>query len=153
MLLGWAGADRDKAVLKYAEVLAQRGYASVRSVQPLLTAFSPLASARRRWALALLRYLEEQHLWPQRRLVLFAFSNGEIGRVGERDECGNLKSCTSCVPFERLVAVKHSLLLHRPSAPSRRAVRGGAADADCRERPAVSGTTARRQLPGLMCMQ
>lgn len=77
VLLGWAAADRDKAVLKYAELLAQRGYASVRSVQPLLTAFSPLALTRRRWALSLLSYLEQQRLWPQRRLVLFAFSNGE----------------------------------------------------------------------------
>ncbi|PRW59268.1 transmembrane 53-A-like [Chlorella sorokiniana] len=48
VLLGWAAADRDKAVFK------------------------------RNWALALLRYLEDQGLWPHRPLVLFAFSNGGL---------------------------------------------------------------------------
>ena len=95
MLLGWAAADRDKAVFKYAELLAQSGYASVRSVQPLFTAFSPFGLTRRRWALALLRYLEERQLWPQRRLVLFAFSNGE----GQSVAAGMMWHCRSKQTF------------------------------------------------------
>lgn len=34
VLLGWVGAQRDGALLKYADFLAEQGYASVRSVQP-----------------------------------------------------------------------------------------------------------------------
>ena len=74
--MGWVGAQRDGALLKYAELLTQQGYTTVRSVQPTVIAFSPLAGGRRRWALALLQFLEQQGLWPQRRLVLYAFSNG-----------------------------------------------------------------------------
>lgn len=76
VLLGWVGAQRDGALLKYADFLAEQGYPSVRSVQPTGTAFSPFERARRSWALALLAYLRSQQLWPQRRLVLYAFSNG-----------------------------------------------------------------------------
>ncbi|KAL4451602.1 hypothetical protein ABPG75_007264 [Micractinium tetrahymenae] len=76
VLLGWVGAQRDGALLKYADFLAEQGYSSVRSVQPTGTAFSPFERTRRSWALALLSYLQAQQLWPQRRLVLYAFSNG-----------------------------------------------------------------------------
>lgn len=34
VLLGWVGAQRDGALLKYADFLAEQGYTSVRSVQP-----------------------------------------------------------------------------------------------------------------------
>lgn len=61
---------------KYAELLAELGYPTVRSVQPTSYLFSPVAAPRRRWALALLAFLEERRLCPGRRLVLFAFSNG-----------------------------------------------------------------------------
>ncbi|PRW20960.1 26S proteasome regulatory subunit [Chlorella sorokiniana] len=74
--MGWVGAQRDGALLKYAELLAARGYSSVRSVQPTSTAFSPFAGGRRRWALAMMAFLQQQALWPQRRLVFYAFSNG-----------------------------------------------------------------------------
>lgn len=74
--MGWVGAQRDGALLKYAEFLAQHGYPSVRSVQPTPVAFAPIALPRRRWALALLAFLQEHSLWPQRQLVLYAFSNG-----------------------------------------------------------------------------
>lgn len=74
--MGWVGAERDGALLKYAQLLAEVGYASVRSVAPQAVLFSPLAGGRRRWALGLLRFLGARGLWPQRRLVLFAFSNG-----------------------------------------------------------------------------
>lgn len=76
MLLGWVGAQRDGTLLKYAELLAKHGYTTVRGVQPTGTAFSPFASSRRNFALGLLGYLQRRGLWPQRRLVLFAFSNG-----------------------------------------------------------------------------
>ncbi|KAL4433428.1 hypothetical protein ABPG77_010281 [Micractinium sp. CCAP 211/92] len=76
VLLGWVGAQRDGALLKYADFLAEQGYASVRSVQPTGTAFSPFERPRRSWALALLSFLRARQLWPQRRLVLYAFSNG-----------------------------------------------------------------------------
>lgn len=76
VLMGWVEAQRDGALLKYAELLAGAGYPSCRSVQPTATAFSPLDRTRRGWALALLRHLEAHGLWPQRRLVLYAFSNG-----------------------------------------------------------------------------
>lgn len=74
--MGWVGAARDGPLLKYAELLAQHGYPSVRSVQPMATAFSPFDGPRRRWALSLLGFLEAQQLWPQHRLVLYSFSNG-----------------------------------------------------------------------------
>ena len=76
VLLGWVGANRDSALLKYAELLARHGYPSVRSVQPTPVAISPFEAARRRWALALLGFLEQHSLWPQRQLVLYCFSNG-----------------------------------------------------------------------------
>ena len=76
--MGWVGAQRDGALLKYAELLAAHGYSSVRSVQPTATAFSPLASGRRRWALGMMAFLQQQALWPQRRLVFYAFSNGGL---------------------------------------------------------------------------
>ena len=76
VLLGWVGTDRDGPLLKYAELLAAHGYCSCRSVQPVGTAFSLLERPRRQWAQSLLAFLEEQRLWPQRRLVLYAFSNG-----------------------------------------------------------------------------
>jgi hypothetical protein len=76
VLMGWVDASRDGALLKYAELLAGAGYASVRSVQPTATAFSAFDRARRGWALQLLAFLQEKQLWPQRRLVLYAFSNG-----------------------------------------------------------------------------
>ncbi len=43
---------------------------------PTGTAFSPFERPRRSWALALLSFLRARQLWPQRRLVLYAFSNG-----------------------------------------------------------------------------
>ncbi len=77
VLMGWVGAQRDGALLKYAELLAVHGYSSVRSVQPTATSFSPFPAGRRRWALAMMAFLDQQALWPQRRLVFYAFSNGE----------------------------------------------------------------------------
>lgn len=76
VLMGWVGATRDGALLKYAELLAKAGYSSCRSVQPTDVAFSPFDSTRRAWAVALLTYLKRQQLWPQRRIILYAFSNG-----------------------------------------------------------------------------
>lgn len=70
------GAQRDGPLLRYAQLLQQHGYTSVRSVMPLATAFSPLEGGRRRWALALLAFLQHRRLWPHRALVLYAFSNG-----------------------------------------------------------------------------
>lgn len=78
VLMGWVGAQRDGALLKYAELLAAHGYSSVRSVQPTATAFSPLAGGRQRWALGMMAFLQQQALWPQRRLVFYAFSNGGL---------------------------------------------------------------------------
>ena len=74
--MGWVGAQRDGALLKYAEYLAEQGYPSVRSVQPTPIAFAPLDLPRRCWALAMLWSLEVAGLWPQRQLVLYSFSNG-----------------------------------------------------------------------------
>ena len=74
--MGWVGAQRDGSLLKYAEFLAGQGYPTLRSVQPTPVAFAPLDLPRRRWALAMLRCLEGQGLWPQRQLVLYSFSNG-----------------------------------------------------------------------------
>lgn len=89
--MGWVDASRDGALLKYAELLAAAGYVSVRSVQPTATAFSPFDRTRRAWALQLLAFLQQQQLWPQRRLVLYAFSNGgafvveQLQLLAERD--------------------------------------------------------------------
>ena len=74
--MGWVGAQRDGALLKYAEFLAEQGYPTLRSVQPTPVAFAPFDLPRRRWALAMLHCLEELGLWPQRQMVLFSFSNG-----------------------------------------------------------------------------
>lgn len=92
VLMGWVGAQRDGALLKYAQLLAGHGYTTVRCVQPTAVAFSPLEGSRRRWALGLLRFLESAALWPQRRLVLYSFSNGgafvveQLQLLAERDE-------------------------------------------------------------------
>lgn len=132
VLLGWAGAQRDGALLKYAEVLAGRGYASVRSVQPLLVAFSPLPWLRRNWALALLRYLEERQLWPQRRLVLYAFSNGACWMPGVRasGHTRPLRCFVACTQATKPLPLP-------PPAACRRRVCRGAANADCGERSPV----------------
>lgn len=57
-------------------MVAEEGYPSVRSTQPTAYLFSPVAAPRRRWARALLTFLQRQRLCPPRRLVLWAFSNG-----------------------------------------------------------------------------
>ena len=62
---GWAGAQ-DRALRKYAELMASMGYATVRSVQPTPYIFSPVHLPRRRWALALLEFLRQQGLSPPR---------------------------------------------------------------------------------------
>lgn len=111
VLMGWVGAQRDGALLKYAELLAAHGYSSVRSVQPTGTAFSPFAGGRRRWALAMLSFLEKQGLWPQRRLVFYAFSNGEQDLV---------QSFTAGAPAPRLCKQVQPPSLCLPRSPCRR---------------------------------
>ena len=64
-LLGWVGAQ-DKAMVKYAEMVAQHGYPSARSVQSMAGLFSPIARPRRQWALSLLHFLKDQQLSPPR---------------------------------------------------------------------------------------
>lgn len=78
VLLGWAGAS-DKALFKYAELVAELGLPSVRSVLPTSALFAPLGGPRRQWALGLLDYLAAlpPALGPQSRpLLLYSFSNG-----------------------------------------------------------------------------
>ena len=65
VLLGWAGAS-DRPLAKFAEMLAEEGLISVRGVQPISYLFAPVELWRRRWALALLAFLEEQRLSPPR---------------------------------------------------------------------------------------
>lgn len=62
---GWAGAQ-DRSLRKYAELVASMGYTSVRSVQPTPNIFSPTERPRRRWALDLLRFMEQQKFLPHR---------------------------------------------------------------------------------------
>lgn len=74
-LLGWAGAQ-DRALAKYADLVHSTGNPSVRSVMPLGTLFSPFRSARQRWALSLLHFIESDKCWKFRPLYFYAFSNG-----------------------------------------------------------------------------
>eukprot|EP00887_Chlorella_sp_A99_P001818 scaffold19.g1818.t1 len=67
---------------KYAELLAELGYPTVRSVQPTSYLFSPVAAPRRRWALALLAFLEERRLCPGRRAGLGACSAAALACLG-----------------------------------------------------------------------
>ena len=74
LLLGWAGAS-DRALSKYADLMSEWGYISVRSVQPTFLLFSPTHLLRRKYTLALLRYLK-RHRLDEHPLILYSFSNG-----------------------------------------------------------------------------
>lgn len=75
-MLGWYGA-KDRHVAKYSSLLAKEGYPSVRGVLPGPAVFSPLPFPRRRFAAALLNYLGAVDPPGERKLVFYAFSNGE----------------------------------------------------------------------------
>ncbi|GAB4819413.1 hypothetical protein N2152v2_006459 [Parachlorella kessleri] len=75
IIMGWAGAN-DRPLSKFAELFAEQGLISVRSVLPTTHIMSPVAYFRRRWAQALLDVLRELALSPPRPLVFYAFSNG-----------------------------------------------------------------------------
>jgi len=62
---GWSGA-KDRFLRKYAELVSSMGFISVRSVQPTWNIFSPVELPRRRWALALLNFLQQKELSPPR---------------------------------------------------------------------------------------
>jgi dienelactone hydrolase len=74
-LMGWAGAG-DRALGKYAALLAARGFPTVRSALPLGRLFAPSEAPRRAWAAALADFLADAVGVPPRRVVLYAFSNG-----------------------------------------------------------------------------
>lgn len=76
VVLGWYGAQ-DRHVAKYSGLLEKEGYPSVRGVLPGPAVFSPLPFPRRRFAAALLNYLAALDPHGERKLVFYAFSNGE----------------------------------------------------------------------------
>lgn len=76
VVLGWYGAQ-DRHVAKYASLLEKEGYPSVRGVLPGPAVFSPLPFLRRRFAAALLDFLVAVDPEGARKVVFYAFSNGE----------------------------------------------------------------------------
>ncbi|KFM29155.1 Transmembrane protein 53 [Auxenochlorella protothecoides] len=75
VLMGWVGAS-DRALGKYARVLADWGYPSVRSVVPTAYVLCGQAGACDAWAQSMLDFMHDQGLVQGRPLVLYAFSNG-----------------------------------------------------------------------------
>ena len=81
VVLGWYGAQ-DRHVAKYAGLLAEEGYPSLRGVQPGAAVFSPLPLPRRRYAERLLGSIAAADPQGQRPIVFYAFSNGEGAAEG-----------------------------------------------------------------------
>ncbi|KAK9819006.1 hypothetical protein WJX74_002254 [Apatococcus lobatus] len=75
VILGWLNA-RDQHLKKYAELLRTLGYSSVRFTCPAWDIMSPFDHARKAWAQQLLMELQEHHLSPPRKVVMYTFSNG-----------------------------------------------------------------------------
>lgn len=116
--MGWVGAS-DRALGKYARVLADWGYPSVRSVVPTAYVLCGQAGACDAWAQSMLDFMHDQGLVQGRPLVLYAFSNGGAAIVASmaricrsEDRCANHVCGVPSVP-----AVKEGMLgLWKPSA-------------------------------------
>lgn len=65
VILGWLNA-RDQHVKKYAALLRDFGYSSVRFTCPASDVMSPFDRARKAWARHLLKEVQEHHMsWPR----------------------------------------------------------------------------------------
>ncbi|KDD75403.1 DUF829 hypothetical protein [Helicosporidium sp. ATCC 50920] len=74
-LMGWAKAE-DKILGKYSDILAQHGFSSIRSTLELYDVLTLVGTGRKFHAISLLEFLKEQDILPQRKIILYAFSNG-----------------------------------------------------------------------------
>jgi hypothetical protein len=122
-IMGWAGAQ-DRALRKYAEMVASWGLPSIRSVQPAALLFSPIALPRRRWAERLLAFAAAQGLSPPRPLILYAFSNGgafiieqiaQLAARGSPEHAHLRRSILGCV-FDSAPAYLHPGLAEQVEA-------------------------------------
>lgn len=72
VIMGWAGS-KDRSLKHYANLFAST-CPTVRSSQPIANIFSPIERPRRQWAESMLSFIQSH--FPNRPLVLYAFSNG-----------------------------------------------------------------------------